>query len=237
MLLEVKDLKVNYGKAEAVKGVSLNLNQGEVVSIVGANGSGKTTILRTISGLVRAVSGEIWYDGKNITKTPSHTIVKMGIAHIPAGRQIFAPMTVLDNLKIGAYLRRDRVQIARDLENVYTHFPILKERSKQLGGSMSGGQQQMLAVARGLMASPKLMIMDEPSIGLSPILVAEIGKIIQDLHAEGLSILLVEQNARMALRLSNRAYVLQVGRIVLEGKGSDLLNDEQVKQAYLGIKK
>ena len=237
MLLEVKDLKVNYGKAEAVKGVSLNLDQGEVVSIVGANGAGKTTILRTISGLVRSVSGEIWYDGKNITKTPSHTIVKMGIAHIPAGRQIFAPMTVLDNLKIGAYLRRDRAQIARDLENVYVHFPILKERSKQLGGSMSGGQQQMLAVARGLMASPKLMLMDEPSIGLSPILVAEIGKIIKDLHAEGLSILLVEQNARMALKLSNRAYVIQVGKMVLEGKGSDLLNDEQVKHAYLGIKK
>lgn len=237
MLLEVKDLKVNYGKAEAVKGVSLNVNEGEVVSIVGANGAGKTTILRTISGLNKCVSGEIWYNGKKISNTPPHNIVKMGIAHIPAGRQIFGPMTVLDNLKIGAYLRRDKAQIARDLENVYKHFPILKERSSQLGGSMSGGQQQMLAVGRAMMAGPKLMLMDEPSIGLSPILVAEIGKIIVDIHSEGLSILLVEQNARMALKLSNRAYVLQVGSIVLEGKGSDLLNDEQVKKAYLGIKK
>jgi branched-chain amino acid transport system ATP-binding protein len=237
MILEIKDLKVHYGKAEAVKGVSLHVNEGEIVSIVGANGAGKTTILRTISALVKATSGEIWFTGKKISVMPPHKIVQMGMGHIPAGRQIFAPMTVLDNLKVGAYLRNDRAQIARDLETVYEHFPRLKERSSQLGGSLSGGEQQMLAVARALMTGPKMLLMDEPSIGLSPIMVAEIGKVVVDINKLGIPILLVEQNARMALKLAKRAYVLQVGAIVLEGSSAELMNNEMVKHAYLGIKK
>jgi branched-chain amino acid transport system ATP-binding protein len=237
MILEIKDLKVHYGKAEAVKGVSLHVNEGEIVSIVGANGAGKTTILRTISALVKATSGEIWFTGKKIIVMPPHKIVQMGMGHIPAGRQIFAPMTVLDNLKVGAYLRNDRAQIARDLETVYEHFPRLKERSSQLGGSLSGGEQQMLAVARALMTGPKMLLMDEPSIGLSPIMVAEIGKVVVDINKLGIPILLVEQNARMALKLAKRAYVLQVGAIVLEGSSAELMNNEMVKHAYLGIKK
>jgi branched-chain amino acid transport system ATP-binding protein len=234
MLLEIKDLKVQYGKAKAVEGVSLNVQEGEVVSIVGANGAGKTTIIRTISGLKRPVSGEIYYQNKRIDRMQPHDIVKIGIAQIPAGRMIFGPMSVLDNLKTGAYLRKDRDGIAKDLENIYEHFPILKERQNQPGGQLSGGQQQMLAIARALMAKPKLMLMDEPSVGLSPILVAEVSNIIRDINKQGISILLVEQNCRMALKLSSRAYILELGSIALSGESSQLLNDDRVKKLYLG---
>jgi branched-chain amino acid transport system ATP-binding protein len=234
MLLEIKDLRVHYGKAEALKGISLQVDEGEVVSIIGANGAGKTTILRTISGLKKPTSGEIRFQGKRIDGKPAHEVVKLGIAHIPAGRMVFAPMTVLDNLKIGAYLQKDKFQIARDLDTVYQHFPVLEQRPRQLAGSLSGGEQQMLAVGRALMAAPKLLLMDEPSVGLSPILVAEISRIISDINQAGISIILVEQNARMALRLAKRIYVLQVGTIVLEGDASELINNELVKKAYLG---
>lgn len=234
MLLEVKDLKVEYGKAKAVDGVSLNINEGEIVCIVGANGAGKTTIIRTISGLKKPTAGEIIFQGKRIDGMPAHEIVKAGIVQIPAGRMIFAPMTVLDNLKIGSFLRKDRQKISEDLTTMFRHFPILKERESQKGGKLSGGEQQMLAVARALMASPKLLLMDEPSMGLSPILVAEVANIISDINKNGISILLVEQNCRMALRLANRAYVLELGRIALEGDAKELANDDRVKEHYLG---
>jgi len=234
MLLQIKDLRVHYGKAEAIKGVSLHIDEGEVVSIVGANGAGKTTILRTISGVVRLTSGEILFQGRKINGIPANKIVKLGIAHIPAGRMVFATMTVLDNLKVGAFLRKDSHQINKDLEIMYQHFPILQERAGQLAGSLSGGEQQMLAVARAMMSAPKLLLMDEPSVGLSPIMVAEVAKIIKKINEAGISIILVEQNARMALKLANRAYVLQTGSIVLEGQASDLMNNEQVQEAYLG---
>jgi len=234
MLLEIKNLRVQYGKAKAVENVSLNVQEGEVVSIVGANGAGKTTIIRTISGLKRAISGEIFYNNKRIDRMPPHEIVRIGIAQIPAGRMIFGPMSVLDNLKTGAYLRKDRDGVAKDLENIYEHFPILKERQNQLGGQLSGGQQQMLAIARALMAKPKLLLMDEPSVGLSPILVNEVSNIIRDIHKQGISILLVEQNCRMALKLSSRSYILELGSIALEGESVKLINDDRVKKLYLG---
>ena len=234
MLLEIRHLKVQYGKAVAVEDVSLGVDDGEVVSIVGANGAGKTTIIRTVSGLKKPAAGETYFDGERVDGKASHELVRMGIVQIPAGRLIFGPMTVLDNLKSGAYLRRDREGIKRDLEEIYAHFPILEERKNQLGGQLSGGQQQMLAIARALMAKPKLLMMDEPSIGLSPKLVAEVSRIIRTINRSGISVLLVEQNARMALKLSSRAYVLELGRVVLEGRSHDLLKDERVKQYYLG---
>jgi branched-chain amino acid transport system ATP-binding protein len=234
MLLDIKNLSVFYGKARALDGISLDVEQGEVVSIVGANGAGKTTILRTISGLKKASSGEIWYQNKRIDKLPPHEMVKLGIAQIPAGRMIFASMSVADNLKIGAYLRTDKQKIGQDLEHVYQLFPILKEKQSQNGGSLSGGQQQMLAIGRALMARPKLLLMDEPSTGLSPKLVAEIGQIITDINKEGISILLVEQNCRMALKLANRAYILELGSISLTGLACDLVNNDIVKKCYLG---
>jgi branched-chain amino acid transport system ATP-binding protein len=236
MFLEIEGLRVHWGKAEALKGISLNVNEGEVVSIVGANGAGKTTLMRTISGLKKPTSGEMKFQGKSIDSMPPHSIAKLGIAHIPAGRMVFAPMTVLDNLKVGTYLRKDKSEVARDLDTMYQHFPVLEERTGQMAGSLSGGEQQMLAVARALMGRPKLLLMDEPSMGLSPILVAEVGKIIRDINKEGISILLVEQNARMALRLAKRAYVLELGTIVLEGNAAELINNELVKKAYLGGK-
>jgi len=236
MFLEIEGLRVHWGKAEALKGISLNVNEGEVVSIVGANGAGKTTLMRTISGLKKPTSGEMKFQGKNIDHMPTHSIAKLGIAHIPAGRMVFAPMTVLDNLKVGAYLRKDKSEVARNLDAMYQHFPVLEERTRQMAGSLSGGEQQMLAVARALMGRPKLLLMDEPSMGLSPLLVAEVGKIIRDINKEGISILLVEQNARMALRLAQRAYVLELGTIVLEGDAAELINNELVKKAYLGGK-
>jgi len=236
MFLEIEGLRVHWGKAEALKGISLNVNEGEVVSIVGANGAGKTTLMRTISGLKKPTSGEMKFQGKNIDHMPTHSIAKLGIAHIPAGRMVFAPMTVLDNLKVGAYLRKDKSEVARNLDAMYQHFPVLEERTRQMAGSLSGGEQQMLAVARALMGRPRLLLMDEPSMGLSPLLVAEVGKIIRDINKEGISILLVEQNARMALRLAQRAYVLELGTIVLEGDAAELINNELVKKAYLGGK-
>jgi branched-chain amino acid transport system ATP-binding protein len=235
MLFEIKNLKVIYGKATAVEDVSLTVNEGEVISIVGANGAGKTTILRTISGLKKPFSGEIWYNGKRIDKMPAHEVVKLGIAQIPAERMIFANMSVLDNIKIGAYLRHDLQKIKQDVESIYEHFPILKERQNQMGGQLSGGQQQMLAVARALMANPKLLLMDEPSTGLSPLLVMEVGNIIRDINQkQGISILLVEQNCRLALKLAKRAYILELGKIALQGNSSELIDNELVKKCYLG---
>lgn len=234
MLLEVKDLTVHYGKAVALEGVSLDVEEGEIVAMVGANGAGKTTAIRTISGSKRPTSGEIWFDGKRIDRMPPYDVVRKGIVQVPAGRQIFQTMSVLDNLKVGAHRRKDREGIKRDLESVYEHFPILREKRNQAGGELSGGQQQMLAVGRALMADPKLLLMDEPSIGLSPILVAEVGKIIKDINSRGISILLVEQNARMALKLARRAYILEIGRISLQGNCEDLIDDPEVKRCYLG---
>jgi branched-chain amino acid transport system ATP-binding protein len=234
LLLEVNDLRVHYGSAEALKGNSINMEKGEVVTLIGANGAGKTTTLRTISGLIIPSAGEIRFQGKRIDKTPAHNIVKLGIAHIPEGRIVFAPMTVLENLKLGAYRRNDKDQIAKDLEAMYEHFPVLKARLGQVAGSLSGGEQQMLAIARALMASPRLLLMDEPSMGLSPLIIEELGNIIKNINQGGVSILLVEQNARLALKLASRAYILEVGNIVLEGDTKELADDEAVKKAYLG---
>ena len=234
MLLEVDSLHVRYGKAEALRGLSLSVEAGTVVAIVGANGAGKTTLLRTISGLKKPSEGSIRYEDKRIDGVAPHRIAEMGIAHIPEGRMVFAPMTVEENLRIGAHLRRQRAEVARDIESMYELFPILKEKRADAAGSLSGGQQQMLAVARALMARPRLILMDEPSIGLSPILVAEVGQIIKSIHSEGTSVVLVEQNARMALRLASRAYILELGRVILEGDAQEIAKDERVKESYLG---
>ncbi|RLB29446.1 MAG: ABC transporter ATP-binding protein [Deltaproteobacteria bacterium] len=234
MLLEIKDLRVHYGKAEALKGISLAVDSGKVVTLIGANGAGKTTTIRSISGLKRPTSGEIRFDGKSIERMALHQIVKLGIAHVPEGRKVFATMTVLENLQMGAYLRKDRHKIAEDLEKIYEHFPVLKARRRQPAGSLSGGEQQMLATSRALMARPKLLLMDEPSMGLSPILVAEVGNIIKDINRAGISIVLVEQNAHMALNIAHYGYVLEVGRIVTKGTGQQLLSDGNVRKAYLG---
>ena len=234
MLLDVKDLKVNYKKVEAVKGVSFFVDQGTLVSIIGANGAGKTTIMQTLSGLLRATSGEIWFDGQRIDKTPIDRIVKMGIAQVPAGRKLFPQLSVLENLQAGAYTIRNRREVNSLLEEVYQHFPRMKERLNQRAGSLSGGEQQMLAIGRALMCKPKLLVMDEPSLGLSPILVQEIGHIIQTMKERGRTILLVEQNANLALKLADRTYVLELGKVVLEGKSADIMNNPIVKKAYLG---
>jgi branched-chain amino acid transport system ATP-binding protein len=234
MFLEIRDLRVHYGRAEALKGISIYVDEGAIVSIIGANGAGKTTILRTISGLERPTSGEIWFQGKRIDGMPASEIVKMGITHVPEGRMLFSTMTVLDNLKMGAYLRKDRLQIAGDIDTIYQQFPVLEEKYKQHAGSLSGGQQQMLAIARALMSRSKLILLDEPSTGLSPLLVKEFSNILKKINQEGKSIILVEQNARMALRLAKRAYLLEVGYIVVEGEAPDLAKDDRVKKAYLG---
>jgi branched-chain amino acid transport system ATP-binding protein len=234
MLFEIKNLSVYYGKAKALEDISLDVQKGEVVAIVGANGAGKTTLINTISGLKKSNSGEIWFQDKRIDRLAPHEVVKIGISQIPAERMIIAPMTVLDNLKMGSILRKDKRNVVRDLDSMFEHFPILKERKSQLGGQLSGGQQQMLAVARALMSNPKLLLMDEPSNGLSPILVQEVGNIIRDINKRGISILLVEQNARLALKLSNRAYVLELGRIILKGDSKELVDDDRVKKSYLG---
>ncbi len=235
MLLEIKDLVVNYGKAQALKGISLEVGEAEVVALIGANGAGKTTLLRSISALKRIESGEIVFDGERVDQLPGHDLVKKGIAHVPEGRIVFGPMTVTDNLRMGAYLRKDKSEVKRDIESMYEHFPVLKQRGRQLAESLSGGEQQMLAVARALMAKPKLLLMDEPSMGLSPIMVEMVGKIIVDIRKQGLSVLLVEQNATMALALSDRAYVLEVGSIVLEGPAAEVAQNDIVKKAYLGV--
>ena len=234
MLLEIKDLVVHYGRAEALKGVSLAVDEGTIVALIGSNGAGKTTTLRTICGLKAPSSGEISFGGRRIDGMPVYDVVRLGIAHIPEGRMVFGTMTVFDNLRIGAYLRRDKSQIAKDIEGVYEHFPVLKKRHAQAAGRLSGGEQQMLAVGRALMASPKLLLMDEPSMGLSPMMVEEVGRIIKDINKSGISIMLVEQNARMALKLAHKAYIIELGGIALEGEAHQLVDNDRVKEAYLG---
>lgn len=233
-MLEIKDLCVNYGVIKALKGISFEVNEGEVIALIGANGAGKTTTLHTITGLLSAKSGSIVLDGKDITRTPAHKIVKMGIAHVPEGRRIFQNLTVLDNIRLGAFTRKDKDAIAEDVEKVYKLFPRLEERKTQIAGTLSGGEQQMLAMGRALMSKPRIVVMDEPSMGLSPILVSEIFDIIESIRKQGTTVLLVEQNAKKALAISDRAYVLETGKIVLSGNASDLINDESVKKAYLG---
>lgn len=233
-MLEIKDLSVYYGVIQALKGISFEVNEGEVIALIGANGAGKTTTLHTLTGILTAKSGSIMFNGTELTKTPAHKIVKMGIAHVPEGRRIFQNLTVLDNLKLGAFIRKDKEGIANDLAMVYKRFPRLEERKSQIAGTLSGGEQQMLAMGRALMSKPKIIVMDEPSMGLSPIFVSEIFDIIESIRKDGMTVLLVEQNAKKALAIADRAYVLETGRITLSGRASDLLNDEKVKKAYLG---
>lgn len=233
-MLEVNELNVYYGVIQAIKGISFHVNEGEVVALIGANGAGKTTILHTITGLIEAKSGEILFEGKNITKTAGHKIVSMGMAHVPEGRRVFSELTVLQNLKLGAYTRKDKDEIERALETVYERFPRLYERKNQTAGTMSGGEQQMLAMGRALMSHPKLILMDEPSMGLSPIFVNEIFDIIQKVSASGTTVLLVEQNAKKALTIADQAYVLETGLIVKEGAADELLHDDTIRKAYLG---
>jgi branched-chain amino acid transport system ATP-binding protein len=234
-MLEVRDLRVHYGAVEAVKGVSFQINSGEIISLIGANGAGKSTILRALTGLVRPSSGTIEFHGQSLVGLAPHQIIRLGIGHVPEGRRLFPKMSVMENLKMGAYLRQNRAEIENTLEMIYEHFPILKERTKQRAGSLSGGEQQMLATARALMNRPQLLMLDEPSIGLSPILTAEIGKIVQQINAMGVTTILVEQNAMLALTLGQRGYVLETGSIAMQGEAQELLQDEGVKKAYLGI--
>ncbi len=234
MILEVKDLNVFYGAIHALQGISFHVNEGEIVTLIGANGAGKSTTLNTICGLLRPRQGHIFFRGRDITKTPADQIVKLGICQVPEGRKIFAPLTVKENLEMGAFTRNDKQGIQRSMERVFASFPRMKERLSQLGGTLSGGEQQMLAVSRGLMSDPKLLLLDEPSMGLAPILVEEIFEIIRRINQQGVSILLVEQNANMALQVANRGYVLETGRIVLEGTAKELRENPQVKAAYLG---
>lgn len=232
-MLEVRDLDVYYGVIQAIKGISFDVNQGEIIALIGANGAGKTTILQTITGLVPSKAGTITYAGRNITRVAGYQLVPMGIAHVPEGRRVFAQRTVLENLKLGAYTRTDKQESEETLQMVYTRFPRLEERKNQLAGTLSGGEQQMLAMGRALMSHPKLIVMDEPSMGLSPIYVNEIFDIIQEINADGTTVLLVEQNAKKALSIANRAYVLETGNIVLSGDAKVLMNDDAVKKAYL----
>lgn len=233
-MLEIKDLYVRYGMIEAIKGISFEVRDGEIVTLIGSNGAGKTTTMHAISGLLKPASGSIMLDGVELTKTPNHKIVSMGLAQVPEGRRVFAQQTVEENLLLGAYARKDKDGIQKDLEHVYDLFPRLLERKKQLAGTLSGGEQQMLAMARALMSRPKILLMDEPSMGLSPLLVKEIFHIIQDINKDGTTILLVEQNAKMALAIADRAYVLETGKISLEGTGAELSASEEVRKAYLG---
>ena len=233
-MLEIKDIHVYYGAIHAIKGISLKVNDGELVSLVGANGAGKTTILHTISGLLHASTGEVLLDGVNLQKVPPSSIINLGLAHVPEGRHVFARMTVEENLRMGAYIIKDAKQISDSLERVYSHFPRLKERARQLGGTLSGGEQQMLATGRALMTNPRILLMDEPSMGLSPILVNEIFAIIAQLHESGITILLVEQNAKKALSVADRAYVLETGKISMQGSAKELVEDDRVRKAYLG---
>ena len=234
MLLEAKDLNVYYGAIHALQGVSFSVDEGEIVSLIGANGAGKSTTLKTISGLLRPRVGDVLLRGESLKTMPAQDIVRRGVIHVPEGRKIFAPLTVQENLEMGAFSRKDKAEIRTNLERVFKSFPRLKERLNQLGGTLSGGEQQMLAIGRGLMAQPKVLLLDEPSMGLAPILVEEIFSIIKEINAQGVAILLVEQNALMALSVANRGYVLETGRIVLEGTGQALLQDPQVMKAYLG---
>lgn len=233
-MLEVKNINVFYGAIHALKGISLTVNDGELVSLVGANGAGKTTTLHTISGLLTAATGEILLNGRNLQKTPANAIIGLGMAHVPEGRHVFARMTVEENLLMGAYIVKEQKKVVSNLEMVYSHFPRLKERRRQAAGTLSGGEQQMLATGRALMTDPTMLLMDEPSMGLSPILVKEIFSIIEELHKSGITILLVEQNAKMALAVSDRAYVLETGTIAMEGSAKQLAEDDRVRKAYLG---
>ena len=233
-MLEIKDIEVYYGMIQAIKGISFEVNEGEVIALIGANGAGKTTTLHTITGLLSPKKGSVIFEGKDITKVPAHKIVSLGIAHVPEGRRVFAELTVYENLKMGAYTRKDKDEIEKTLEMVYKRFPRLEERKNQLAGTLSGGEQQMLAMGRALMSHPKIIVMDEPSMGLSPIPVNAIFDIIQEVSKGGATVLLVEQNAKKALSIADRAYVLETGRIVLEGDAKVLMNDDSIKKAYLG---
>lgn len=233
-MLEIKDLEVFYGVIRAIKGISFEVNQGEVIALIGANGAGKTTVLHTISGLIKPKNGSIIFENKDITKTPAHKIVEMGVAQVPEGRRVFANLSVYENLMLGAYKRSDKAKIKDDLENVYKRFPRLAERKKQAAGTLSGGEQQMLAMGRALMSDPKILLMDEPSMGLSPILVGEIFDIIKSISEQGVTVLLVEQNAKKALQIADRAYVLETGRITLSGGADELMHNDAVRKAYLG---
>ena len=233
-MLEVKDLEVYYGVIQAIKGISFHVDEGEVIALIGANGAGKTTTLQTITGMLNAKAGSILFEGEELTKIPGHKIVSMGMAHVPEGRRVFAQLSVLENLKLGAYTRKDKDEIEESLQRLYKSFPRLEERKNQLAGTLSGGEQQMLAMGRALMSKPRIILMDEPSMGLSPIFVEEIFNIIKEVSASGTTVLLVEQNAKKALSIADRAYVLETGKVVLEGKASDLMEDESIKKAYLG---
>lgn len=233
-MLEIKDLKVNYGMIQAIKGVSFHVEQGEIIALIGANGAGKTTILHTITGLLSPKEGHVFFEGTDITKIPAHKIVPMGMAHVPEGRRVFSNLTVLQNLKMGAYTRKDRAEVQKSLKKVYARFPRLEERQNQMAGTLSGGEQQMLAMGRAMMSKPRLLMLDEPSMGLAPILVEQIFEMIKELHKGGTTILLVEQNAQMALSVADRGYVLETGLISLSGTGAELASSPEVKKAYLG---
>lgn len=233
-MLKVTDLEVSYGMIQAIKGISFEVEKGEVIALIGANGAGKTTILHTVTGLLKSKAGTIEFEGQDITKTPAHKIVSMGMAHVPEGRRVFAELTVLENLKLGAYTRNNRQEMEDTLEMIYKRFPRLNERKSQLAGTLSGGEQQMLAMGRALMSHPRIILMDEPSMGLSPIFVSEIFDIIEEISASGTTVLVVEQNARKALSIADRAYVLETGKIVLSGEADKLLENDSVKKAYLG---
>ena len=233
-LLEVNDLEVYYGMIQAIKGISFHVDKGEVIALIGANGAGKTTTLHTVTGLLSPKSGQVLFEERDITKVPAHKIVSMGMAHVPEGRRVFAELSVYENLKMGAYTRKNKSEIEESLENVYKRFPRLEERKNQMAGTLSGGEQQMLAMGRALMSRPKIILMDEPSMGLSPIMVNEIFDIIRSVSESGTTVLLVEQNAKKALSIADRAYVLETGKIVLEGKAKDLLEEKKKKKAYLG---
>lgn len=233
-LLEVKDLEVNYGLIKAIKGVSFSVEQGEIVTLIGANGAGKTTIMHSLCNLISKAAGQVIFDGKDVTHVPSHKLVPMGIAQVPEGRRIFSELTVAENLKLGAYTRNSKSEINETLEKMYSRFPILKERSKQVAGTLSGGEQQMLAMSRALMSHPKLLLLDEPSMGLSPLYVNIIFDMIKQVKEDGTTVLLVEQNAKKALSVADRGYVLEIGRISKTGSGAELLSDDAVIKAYLG---
>lgn len=235
MLLEMRDISVNYGKISAIRNISINVPQGQIVTIIGGNGAGKTTTLRAMSGMVPLQSGEIYFEGKRIDGLPAHKVVAHGIAHVPEGRRIFPDMTVEENLRTGAFLRKNKDKVEADLDGVFERFPRLRERSTQRAQTMSGGEQQMLAIGRALMSDPRILLMDEPSMGLAPVIVEEIAQIIEEINAKGLSVVLVEQNAVLALELANHAYVLETGNMALEGPANELHDNEHVRAAYLGL--
>ncbi|MEG0688119.1 MAG: ABC transporter ATP-binding protein [Hungatella sp.] len=232
-MLTIENLEVYYGMIQAIKGISFEVNEGEIVALIGANGAGKTTILHTITGLIPSSAGKIYFEGTDITKTPGYKMVSMGIAHVPEGRRVFSQLSVYENLKLGAYTRKDKAEFDQTIRMIYQRFPRLEERKNQQSGTLSGGEQQMLAMGRALMSHPKLIVMDEPSMGLSPIYVNEIFDIIQEINKTGTTVLLVEQNAKKALSIANQAYVLETGNIVLSGDAKKLMNDDSVKKAYL----